>query len=77
MLRAVLPREEYEGLLSSTSVTYMGDDFPSIAVAPGGAADFVVLKIDAEEATSKWRPGFYLCQANLFEWNEMLRKMGR
>ena len=77
MLRAVLSREECEGLLSPASVTYIGDHFPTIADGPGGTGDFVVLNIGTEEASSEWRPGFYRCQANLLEWNEMLRKLGR
>jgi hypothetical protein len=77
MLRAVLSREECDGLLSPASVTYVGNQFPSVSDGPRGADDFVVLKIGAEEASSEWRPGFYRCRANLLEWNEMLRKLGR
>lgn len=77
MLRAVLSREELEGLLGPTSVTYLGNQFPSVSDGIGGAGDFAVLKICTEEASSEWRPGFYRCQANLLEWNEMLRRLGR
>ena len=77
MLRAVLSREECEGLLSPASVTYLGNQFPSVSDGPSGVGDFAVLKIGAEEASSEWRPGFYRCQANLLEWNEMLQKLGR
>ena len=77
MLRAVLSREELEGLLGPTSVTYLGNQFPSVSEGIGGAGDFAVLKIGAEEASSEWRPGYYRCHANLLEWNEMLRKLGR
>jgi hypothetical protein len=77
MLRAVLSREECERLLSPASVTYLGNQFPGVSDGPGGAGDFAVLKIGTEEASSQWRPGFYRCQANLLEWNEMLQKLGR
>jgi hypothetical protein len=77
MLRAVLSREECTGLVNPASVTYVGSQFPSVSDGPGGASDFAVLKIGAEEASAEWRPGFYRCQANLLEWNEALRKLGR
>ncbi len=41
--------------------------------APG----FAVLKVDAEEADTKWRPGFYRVDADLMELNSVLLTLAR
>jgi len=75
MLRAVLNREDCQHLASPGHITYLGDEFPSFA--NGSPQDFAVLKVDAEEADTKWRSGFYRVDADLMELNTLLLTLAR
>jgi len=48
--------------------------FPSFA--NGAPKDFAVLKVDAEEADTEWRSGFYRVDADLMELNTVLLHPG-
>jgi hypothetical protein len=39
--------------------------------------DFAVLKVDVEEADTKWRSGFYRVDADLMELNTVLLTLAR
>jgi hypothetical protein len=77
MLRAVLSVNECERVVNTHSVTFFGDNFPSLAESQVGSADFAVLRFAAEETNSKWRPGFYRLDSDLVELNEALRELQR
>ena len=75
MLRAVLNRDDCQHLAAPGHITYLGDEFPSFA--NGAPKDFAVLKVDAEEADTEWRSGFYRVDADLMELNTMLLTLAR
>lgn len=77
MLRAVLSEKECEEVVSTHSVTFFGEDFPSLGDSHSGARDFAVLKFAAEETKGKWRPGFYRLDSDLSELNNALRDLQR
>lgn len=77
MLRAVLSVNECEKVASKHSVTFFGEDFPSLADGGTDANDFAVLKFAAGETGGKWRAGFYRLDSDLVELNEMLRDLQR
>jgi hypothetical protein len=72
MLRAVLKREDCQYLAAPGAITYLGEEFPNLAKNPAQARDFAVLKVDPEEADTKWRPGYYRVDADLMELNSVL-----
>jgi hypothetical protein len=77
MLRAVLSAKECEEVVSKRSVTFFGENFPSLGDGQATASDFAVLKFAAEETNGDWRPGFYKLDSDLVELNEMLRELQR
>ena len=77
MLRAVLNREDCQHLAAPGAITYLGDEFPSLGNGRKRDRDFAVLKVDAEEADTKWRPGFYRVDADLMELNSVLLTLAR
>ena len=77
MLRAVLNREDCQHLAAPGHITYLGDSFPSLATGAKQDRDFAVLKVDAEEADTKWRSGFYRVDADLMELNTVLLTLAR
>jgi hypothetical protein len=77
MLRAVLNREDCQHLAAPGAITYLGEEFPSLANCERQERDFAVLKVDAEEADTKWRPGFYRVDADLMELNNVLLTLTR
>lgn len=77
MLRAVLSREDCKYLADPKQVTYLGEQFPSLAQTPGNGRDFAVLKFAAEEAGGEWRSGFYRVDADLMELNAVLLRLAR
>jgi len=77
MLRAVLNREDCQYLAAPGAITYIGDEFPNLANSPRQERDFAVLKVDAEEADTKWRPGYYRLDADLTELNTVLLTLSR
>lgn len=77
MLRAVLTREDCKHLAKPGAVTYLGDEFPSLASNSREARDFAVLKVAAEEADAHWRSGFYRVDADLMEINAVLLRLAR
>ena len=76
MLRAVLTREDCQHLAAPSAITYLGDEFPDFA-KDHRTGDFAVLKVDAEEADTKWRSGFYRVDADLMELNSVLLTLAR
>jgi hypothetical protein len=72
MLRAVLNREDCQRLAAPGDITYLGEEFPNLANGAGNTRDFAVLKVDAEEANTKWRSGFYRVDADLMKLNSVL-----
>ena len=77
MLRAVLEQRDCQHLAAPGAFTYIGQDFPSLAECPPEERDFAVLKVDAEEADSKWRSGFYRVDVDLMELNSVLLTLAR
>lgn len=77
MLRAVLSVNECEKVVSKHSVTFFGDNFPSLTECHAGAGDFAVLRFAEEETHGNWRPGFYRLDSDLGELNDMLRDLQR
>jgi len=77
MLRAVLTREDCQHLAAPSAITYLGDEFPNFAKDHGTERDFAVLKVDVEEANTKWRSGFYRVDADLMELNSVLLTLAR
>jgi hypothetical protein len=77
MLRAVLNREDCQHLAAPGRITYLGEEFPSLANGARQDRDFAVLKVDAEEADTKWRSGFYRVDADLMELNTVLLTLAR
>lgn len=77
MLRAVLNREDCQHLAAPSAITYLGEEFPSLGSGHRRERDFAVLKVDAEEADTKWRPGFYRVDADLMELNSVLLALAR
>jgi len=72
MLRAVLTREDCQHLAAPAAISYLGSDFPKLTATGGGERDFAVLKVEPEEADSKWRAGFYRVDADLMDLNSVL-----
>jgi hypothetical protein len=77
MLRAILTREDCKYLAAPSAVTYLGEEFPSLANSSRESRDFAVLKVAAEEADGQWRSGFYRVDADLMEINAVLLKLAR
>ena len=77
MLRAVLSVKECEKVVSQHSVTFFGDNFPSLTESQSGPGDFAVLKFGQEETYGNWRPGFYRLDSDLGELNDVLRDLQR
>jgi hypothetical protein len=77
MLRAVLSREDCQHLADPGHITYLGAEFPSFANGARQDRDFAILKVDAEEADTKWRSGFYRVDADLMELNILLLTLAR
>jgi hypothetical protein len=77
MLRAVLNRDDCQHLAAPGRITYVGNEFPSMAPGTPNERDFAVLKVDAEEADPKWRSGFYRVDADLMELNTVLLTLAR
>src|SRR5260370_28038915 len=72
MLRAILNREDCQHLAAPGAITYLGDEFPNFAGGHRQDRDFAVLKVDAEEAGTKWRTRFYRVHAYLQELHSIL-----
>jgi hypothetical protein len=77
MLRAVLNREDCQHLAAPEAITYVGQEFPSLTNCEPQGRDFAVLKVDAEEANTKWRSGFYRVDVDLMELNSVLLTLAR
>jgi hypothetical protein len=77
MLRAVLNREDCQHLAAPGAITYLGEEFPNLANCARQERDFAVLRVDAEEADSKWRSGFYRVDADLMQLNSVLLTLAR
>lgn len=77
MLRAVLRREDCQHLAAPGAITYLGQEFPNLANNAMEERDFAVLKVDAEEANTQWRSGFYRVDADLMELNSVLLTLAR
>lgn len=77
MLRAVLSREDCQHLAAPGAITYVGEEFPSLVNSERQERDFAVLKVEAEEANTKWRSGFYRVDADLMELNSVLLTLAR
>ena len=79
MLRAVLNREDCKHLAAPGAITYVGAEFPNLSSGRGQQQqrDFAVLKVDAEEADTQWRSGFYRVDADLMELNSVLLTLAR
>lgn len=76
MLRAILNREDCKHLAAPGAIIYLGEEFPNFSKSPQ-TRDFAVLKVDAEEANSQWRSGFYRVDADLMELNSLLLTLSR
>jgi hypothetical protein len=77
MLRAVLNREDCQRLAAPGAITYLGEEFPDIANGARQDRDFAVLKVEADEANTNWRSGFYRVDADLMELNAVLLTLVR
>jgi hypothetical protein len=77
MLRAVLNREDCQRLAAPGAITYLGEEFPDIANGARQDRDFAVLKVEADEANTSWRSGFYRVDADLMELNAVLLTLVR
>ncbi len=77
MLRAVLSVNECEKVVSKHSVTFFGDNFPSLSESQAGTGDFAVLRFAEEETGGSWRQGFYRLDSDLGELNDVLRDLQR
>jgi hypothetical protein len=77
MLRAVINREDCDYLAKPGAITYLGDEFPKLASGQQQERDFAVLKVEADEANTNWRPGFYRVDADLMELNSVLLTLSR
>lgn len=77
MLRAVLSIEECSRVIAPQSVTYIGDQFPSLTADPNAGNDFAVLSISPDETNPDWRPGFYRSDSGLDTINQALLQLKR
>jgi hypothetical protein len=77
MLRAVLNREDCQYLAKPGAITYLGEEFPNLAAERPKERDFAVLKVEADEANTNWRPGFYRLDADLMDLNSVLLTLAR
>jgi len=77
MLRAVLNQGDCQHLAAPGAFTYIGEEFPSLANCPANERDFAVLKVDADEADTKWRSGFYRVDVDLMQLNSVLLTLAR
>src|SRR5258708_25374142 len=77
MWRAILNREDCQHLAAPGKITYVGQEFPTLANGQPQEPDFAVLKVDAEEGDAQWRPGFYRVDADLMELNSVLLTLAR
>jgi hypothetical protein len=77
MLRAVLDCEDCRHLAAPGAITYLGQEFPNFANNSRQDRDFAVLKVDADEANTQWRSGFYRVDADLMELNSVLLTLAR
>jgi hypothetical protein len=77
MLRAILNREDCQHLAAPGNITYVGQEFPTLANGQPQERDFAVLKVDADEGDALWRPGFYRVDADLMELNSVLLTLAR
>jgi len=75
MLRAVLSLQECERVVSPQHVTYVGEQFPSVASCT--KKDFAVISFRPEETTQSWRPGYYTLDSDLSQINETLHALSR
>jgi hypothetical protein len=75
MLRAVLSLQECERVVSPQNVTYVGEQFPSVANST--TKDFAVIRFRPEETTRSWRPGYYRLDSDLSQLNESLLALSR
>jgi len=77
MLRAVLSVNECERVLSQHSVTYVGENFPTVAGGHAAADDFAVISFSDREKTGQWQPGYYRLDSDLTKINEALMQLSR
>jgi hypothetical protein len=77
MLRAIIHREDCQQLAPPGAITYLGEEFPNLTNGHPQDRDFAVLKVDAEEADTKWRSGFYRVDVDLMELNNVLLTLPR
>jgi hypothetical protein len=68
MLRAVLPLQQLESLLSPEFVTHVGSDFPQASDAP-----ITLVEISHEEGTATWPAGFSRVPTSPSDFDERLR----
>jgi hypothetical protein len=72
MLRAIVSREDCQRLAAPGAISYLGSEFPNLAETGRLDRDFAVLKVDPDEADTKWRAGFYRVDADLMDLNSIL-----
>jgi hypothetical protein len=78
MLRAVISLEDCRHIVSPSTATYLGEQFPKLGDGSGtSTADFAVIRIGPEEANKDWRPGYYRFEADLSALNAQLLTLAR
>jgi hypothetical protein len=77
MLRAVLSVNEFEKVASRHNVTYVGENFPTVAGEQAQTDDFAVISFRPNETTPQWRSGYYRFDSDLAKINEALMQLSR
>ena len=68
MLRAIVPLDQLDSLVSPDLVMHIGNDFPQVSDAP-----LAVLEVSDEESTTVWPAGFWRVTEPPTEFDERLR----
>src|SRR5258708_17349251 len=77
MLRAILNREDCQHLAAPGKITYVGQEFHTLANGQPQERDFAVLEVDAAEGDTQWPPGFYRVHADLVHLINVLLNRSR
>ena len=74
MLRAVLSWEDCECVLRDQSAICIGNDFPNGSTEDKGLT-VPILRVLPNEATERWRAGFYRVHADFAEIDDRVRRL--
>jgi hypothetical protein len=75
MLRAVLSWEDCECVLADQPAIRIGSEFPQGSTEDKGLTAVPILCVLPNEATERWRAGFYRVHADFAEIDDRVRKL--